>query len=165
MPRNTSSKAQDETAAPAAEVDTKAARVAMLVPAHARANYAQMVKDRAKAGDLSEDEARAQQIDVWRAQHEREPQNGWDVLADWLEGADLDEPELYSTRVEAEQDERVRAVLAAKADHLTPLDGFNEAEVSSILAHREAVKASTTEVLPDTNAPVEAEPAPDKATE
>ena len=154
MPRSSSKDTSDTnpTAAPA-EVDTKAARVAMLVPAHARANYAQMVKDRAAAGDLSEDEARAQQLDVWRAQHEQDPHHGWDVLADWLESADLDEPELYSQRVEPVAEDRVRAVQAAKAEFDAPLDGFNEAEVASILAHREAVKAGVTEVLPDTNAP------------
>lgn len=157
---STSKPGTDETAegVPAAEVDTKAARVAMLVPVHARVNYAQMVKDRAKAGDLTEDEARAQQLDIWRAQHEAEPAAGWDVLADWLEDANLDEPEVYSTRVEAEQDERVRKVLAAKADHTAPLDGFNEAERNSILAHREAVKAAHSIEPGDTGGPVTDEP-------
>lgn len=146
MARNSGSK--DTAAEPteqAPEVDTKAARVAMLVPAHARINYAQMVKDRAAAGDLSEDEARAQQLDVWRAQHEADSTAGWDVLADWLETADLDEPELFSARVEPETEYRVRTVLAAKADHTMALDGFNEAEAAGILAHREAVKALHTE--------------------
>jgi len=145
MPKTKSTSTGEQTAAP---VDTKAARVTMLVPAHARENYAAMVAHHAAAAGVTVDEARAEQVRVWREQHTADAAQGFDVLADWLEDADLDDPALYSQRVDPEVEARVRAVQAAKADFNAPVDGLTEAEQAEVAAYRAAVKDRHTEQLP-----------------
>lgn len=139
-------KSTDEPAA--APVDTKAARVTMLVPAHARENYAAMVAHHAATAGVTVDEARTEQVALWRNQHAADAAQGYDVLADWLEDADLDDPALYSQRVDPDAEARVRAVQAAKADDTAPVDGLTEAEVGEVLAHRAATKDRNSEQLP-----------------
>src|SRR5258707_12892014 len=118
MPKTKSSSTGEQTAAP---VDTKAARVTMLVPAHARENYAAMVAHHAAAAGVTVDEARAEQGRVWREQHTADAAQGFDVLADWLEDADLDAPAPYSQRGDPEAAGRVRTVTTAKADLNAPV--------------------------------------------
>lgn len=97
------------------QIDT-AARVAMLVPESTRTNYVDAVRRSAVARGISLEAARSEKVKGWRAQHENDPANGFDVLADWLESADLGASDV----VDPAEAAKVRAFETAKRDPSNP---------------------------------------------
>lgn len=93
-----------------------AARAAMLVPQSTRDNYIEQVRRAAVARGISLEEARTQQVKNWRASHEGDALAGWNVLADWLESADLGGGPVVDPADAA----KVRALESAKRDPGNP---------------------------------------------
>lgn len=93
-----------------------AARAAMLVPQSTRDNYIEQVRRAAVARGISVEAARAEQVKNWRASHEGDALAGWNVLADWLESADLGTGPVVDPADAA----KVRALESAKRDPANP---------------------------------------------
>ncbi|MFG3418740.1 hypothetical protein [Micromonospora sp. NPDC048063] len=93
-----------------------AARAAMLIPDSTRANYVEQVRRAAVARGISLEAARAEQVKSWRAQHAADALAGWNVLADWLEKADLGTGPVVDPADAA----KVRALESAKRDPSNP---------------------------------------------
>jgi hypothetical protein len=97
-----------------------AARTAMLVPDSTRDNYVSQIRRAAVARGIGLEAARGQQVKNWRTQHEADPRGGWNVLADWLQDADLG----VGNEVSAADAAKVRALESAKRDPANPLNGI-----------------------------------------
>lgn len=93
-----------------------AARAAMLIPDSTRSNYVEQVRRAAVARGISLEEARTQQVTNWRTQHDNDAMGGWNVLADWLEKADLGN----GLAVDPADAAKVRALESAKRDPGNP---------------------------------------------
>ncbi|SNY29018.1 hypothetical protein [Paractinoplanes atraurantiacus] len=93
-----------------------AARAALLVPESTRTNYITEIRRAAVARGISVDAARTEKVKAWRTQHENEPLGGYDVLADWLEGADLGALDA----VDPAELAKARALESAKRDPANP---------------------------------------------
>ncbi len=139
-------KAKDKTAT---DEQVRVARVDLLVPEHARENYTAHVQNLAEQAGISVDEARAEQVRVWREQHATSPLEGFGVLADWLEGANLDEPVRRREQHEMDPDvvAHVKAVEAAKHERDLPIDEFSDDEQAEILRYRGNTREAVTEKL------------------
>ncbi|WIM97835.1 hypothetical protein ACTOB_001389 [Actinoplanes oblitus] len=125
-----------------------AARAAMLVPESTRTNYVTEIKRAAVARGISVGAARTEKVKAWRTQHENDPLGGWNVLADWLETADLGASDAIDPAAAA----KVRALESAKRDPANPqaavLD-LSDAEVrNEVDAARIALAAQSSADAP-----------------
>jgi hypothetical protein len=87
------------TPPPAQEAVTSAATTALptenpidpglFVPQATRDNYLTIIRDQANVRDQDPDAVRDELVEQFRRLHERQPLDGYDHLAGWLEGADL----------------------------------------------------------------------------
>lgn len=122
-----------------AQIDP-AARAAMLVPDSTRANYIDEVKRAAVARGITADAARGELVKQWRATHDNDPLGGWDVLADWLEGADLSALDA----VDPHEAEKVRALESLKRDPQTQVLDMSDKEVRGEVEKARRAAASRT---------------------
>lgn len=107
-----------------AQIDP-AARAAMLIPDSTRANYIDEVKRAAVARGITADAARTELVKQWRARHDADPLGGWNVLADWLEGADL----AALDPIDPAEAAKVRALESLKRDPQTAVIDTSDKEV------------------------------------
>ncbi|GAA2681750.1 hypothetical protein [Actinoplanes palleronii] len=132
-----------------------AAQVAMLVPQSTRDNYVEQIRRAAVARGITLAAARSEKVKAWRIQHEATPLDGYNVLADWLEGADLG----ISESVDPAEAAKVRALESAKRDPQAPqsvLD-LSDAELrKEIDAARSAQVSAGAPVITDDGAEIPA---------
>lgn len=124
-----------------------AARAAMLIPDSTRENYVTVIRRAAVARGISLDAARSQQLENWRRQHEAEPMGGWNVLADWLEKADLD----AGLDIDPAEAAKVRALESAKRDPSNPQAAILDMSDKEV---REEVEASRNQAAASSMSPV-----------
>lgn len=124
-----------------------AVRAAMLIPDSTRDNYITLVRRAAVARGITVEAARSQQVKNWRAQHDAEPLGGWNVLADWLETADVG----ATKDLDPAEVAKVRGLESAKRDPSNPqaavLD-LSDAEV------RDEIDAARSAAAPSSLSPV-----------
>lgn len=127
----------------------RVARAQIHVPQSARDNYTEVIKRDAVAKRISLDDAQAQQLAAWRAQHEVDPLAGTGVLADWLQDADLSD----SFGADPAEVSRAIALQNAKMDPVHEGSALlTDADKAEVVAHRDAVAARA-----DLRAPVTTE--------